>query len=167
MARLRACMLVCALYEAMCTKWRIRNSRVLQKRRHGAEDTQGPHGAGVGLGPGSWTRRGQSRPLVEGEPGLWEVRAGGGEGPHTPVVRDGQFSKHLQDLDQALRLQLHCHGLLVGAQGAALSAPHHPCSHPRARVRLRGPVPDPELPAENVGPTRPAAESWSCHLIPL
>lgn len=78
MARLRACMLVCALSEAMCTKWRIRNSRVLQKGQHGAEVTQRSHGAGVGLGPGSWERR----PLAEGEPGLWEVGAGGG-GLHT------------------------------------------------------------------------------------
>lgn len=44
MARLRACMLVWALKEAMCTRWRMRNSRVLQRGAPGVRVTQGSQG---------------------------------------------------------------------------------------------------------------------------
>lgn len=87
-------------------------------------------------------------------------------GPHTPVVWDRQFSKHLQDLDQALRLQLHRHGLLWGPKRQH-SGPGPPLLTPQSSSQTRGPRPDPQPPAENVGPTRPAAEPWSRHSIPL
>lgn len=84
MARLRACMLVWALSEAMCTKWRMRNSRVLQR------------------GPGSEVRgRGRCKTSQERERGLglwkdWVCKQGWAwGGACAPVVWGGKFSKHL------------------------------------------------------------------------
>ena len=60
-----------------------------------------------------WEPEGKRQIETPGLRGAWGGPLGREE-PHTPVVWEREFSKHLEDLDQTLRLQLHCHGLLVG-----------------------------------------------------
>lgn len=81
-------MLVWALNEAMWTKWRIRNSSVLQEGGEGSSKLNSGRGLGGDLKAG---RDEQAQALRCKARGC--LRAQGVE-PHIPVVLDGEFLKY-------------------------------------------------------------------------